>query len=246
MFSLPNPGIGFLFGKDLLDPNPGRPGAPVSIPSYPIETSSSGIKAPQYFAPGTAGDWSAREKITANRLLSLSPWDGYLVPNNFSANAHGNGYADPNLLIPEVLESVQIDGGAFNHSEGNHSVNLAATYGLRSRLDPVLTMIGDSRDLDLVAGIRPTPESWMVFEGSLGNGLLDRLEHRPQYKGNAQRLFRVGEHRITRLGIGYYGQSYVPGLVPLFAPNPGDANFPNLGDAIDRGKGSRPIRRQWR
>jgi hypothetical protein len=222
----PDPGERVFVRQDLLDANPGRPGAPVSIPGYPIETASSGIKAPQYFAPGVAGDHG-------EPIAQFVAVGGYLVPNNLSANAHGNGYSDPNILIPEVLESVQIDGGAFNVREGNHSVNLAATYGLRSRLDPFLTLTGDSRDLDVVAGISPTPESWVIFEGSLGNGFLDRLEHRQQYKGSAQRVFHVGEHRITLLGIGYYGQSYVPGLVPVFASNPGDADFPNLGDTID-------------
>jgi hypothetical protein len=80
----------------------------------------------------------------------------YLVPNNLSANAHGNGYCDPNTVIPQVLESVQVDGGAFNVREGNHSVNLAVTDGLRSRLDPFITLTGDYRDVDLVAGLSPT------------------------------------------------------------------------------------------
>ena len=146
----PDPGERVFVRQDLLDANPGRPGAPVSIPGYPIETASSGIKAPQYFAPGVAGDHG--EPIA--QFIAVG---GYLVPNNLSANAHGNGYSDPNLLIPEVLESVQIDGGAFNVREGNHSVNLAATYGLRSRLDPFLTLTGDQRDIDLAAGIRPSP-----------------------------------------------------------------------------------------
>jgi hypothetical protein len=52
----PDPGEKVFVRQDLLDANPGRPGAPVSIPGYPIETASSGIKAPQYFAPGVAGD----------------------------------------------------------------------------------------------------------------------------------------------------------------------------------------------
>jgi len=42
--------------QETLDANPWRPGAPVSIPGLPIETASGGIKAPQYFAPGVAGD----------------------------------------------------------------------------------------------------------------------------------------------------------------------------------------------
>jgi hypothetical protein len=123
----PDPGEKVFVRQDLLDANPGRPGAPVSIPGYPIESASSGIKAPQYFAPGVAGDHG--EPIAQYIAVGT-----YLVPNNLSANAHGNGYADPNIFIPEVLESVQIDGGAFNVREGNHSVDLAATYGLRSRL----------------------------------------------------------------------------------------------------------------
>ena len=222
----PDPGQRIIVREEELDANPGRPGAPISIPGVPIETASGGIKAPQYFAPGVAGDHG--EPIAQYMAVG-----SYLVPNNLSANAHGNGYSDPNILIPQVLESVQIDGGAFNVREGNHSVNLAATYGLRSHLDPFLTVTGDYRDLDVVAGWSPSFDSFLAFEGSYGNGFLDRLEHRQQYKFNGQRVFLVGEHKLTLLGIGYYGFSYVPGLVPIFALNQWDINYPNLGDTID-------------
>jgi hypothetical protein len=131
------------------------------------------------------------------------------------------------------LESVQVDGGAYDAREGNHSVNLAATYRLRSRLDPFITVTGDYRDIDVVAGFSPSPDSWMAFSGSYGNGFLNLLEHRQQYKLNGQRLFHLGQHRLTLFGIGYYGVSKVPGLVPIFSVNSNDANFPNLGDTID-------------
>jgi hypothetical protein len=222
----PDPGEKVFVRQDLLDANSGRPGAPVSIPGYPIETASGGIKAPQYFAPGVAGDHG--EPIAQYIAAGT-----YLVPNNLSANAHGNGYSDPNLFIPQVLESVGIDGGAFNVREGNHSVNLAATYGLRSRLDPFITLTGDERDLDVVAGLTPSPDSWTAFEGSYGNGFLDRLEHRQQYKFNAERRLHAGQHGISLFAIGYYGFSYVPGLVPIFAENQYDRTFSNYGDTID-------------
>jgi Carboxypeptidase regulatory-like domain len=222
----PDPAERVFVGQDLLDANPGRPGAPVSIPGYPIETASSGVKAPQYFAPGVAGDHG--EPIA--QFIAVG---GYLIPNNLSANAHGNGYSDPNIFVPQALESVQIDGGAFNVREGNHSVNLAATYGLCSHLDPFLTLTGDGRDLDFTAGLSPGPESWLALEASYGNGFLDRLEHRQQYKFNGGRVFDLGAHRLTLVGIGYYAQSYVPGLVPMFAADSNDANFPNIGDTID-------------
>src|SRR5579864_365709 len=223
---VPDPAERVFVRQDLIDANPGRPGTPVSIPGYPIETASSGIKAPQYFAPGVAGDHG--EPVA--QFIAVG---GYLVPNNLSANAHGNGYADPNIFVPEVVESVQIDGGAFNVQEGNHSVNLAAAFGLRSHLDPFLTITGDYRDIDLVAGVSPSTQSWMAFEGSYGNGFLDRLEHRQQYKFNGERIFTTDAHRLTLLGIAYYGQSYIPGLVPIFSPHSTPANSPNLGDTID-------------
>jgi hypothetical protein len=222
----PDPAQRVFASRDLLDANPGRPGAPVSIPGYPIETASGGIKAPQYFAPGVAGDHG--EPIA--QYIAVG---SYLLPNNLSANAHGNGYADPNIFIPEVLESVVVDGGAFNVREGNHSVNLAATYGLRSNFPPFLTITGDYRDIEAVVGFSPSANSWFAFAGSYGNGLLDRFEHRQQYKFNGERSFHPGHHQLVLFGIAYYGFSYVPGLVPIFAPNSADANYPNYGDTID-------------
>jgi hypothetical protein len=219
----PDPAEKVFVRQDLLDANPGRPGAPVSIPGYPIETASSGIKAPQYFAPGVAGDHG--EPIA--QYIAVG---SYLVPNNLSANAHGNGYADPNIFIPEILQSVQVDGGAYNVREGNHAVNLAAVYGFRSNLDPFITVTGDDRDIDVVTGFSPSPESFLAIEASYGNGFLKRLEHRQQYKLNGQRIFRLGNHQLTLLGIGYYGFSYVPGLVPIFLPNPDDTIDPRQKD----------------
>ena len=147
--------------EDLLDANPGRPGAPISIPGYPIETASSGIKAPQYFAPGVAGDHG-------EPIAQYVQVGSYLVPNNLSANAHGNGYTDPNIYIANVIESVQVDGGAFNVREGNHALNLATTYALRSHLDPFLTLTGDQRDITGTAGIEPfRSHSWIAMEVSV-------------------------------------------------------------------------------
>ena len=47
----PDPSARVIFRDDAVVANPGRPGVPISIPGYPAETASGGIKAPQYFAP---------------------------------------------------------------------------------------------------------------------------------------------------------------------------------------------------
>jgi len=208
----PDPAVKVFSSDDLLDANPGRAGAPVSIPGYPVETASSGIKAPQYFAPGVAGDHG-------EPIAQFIQVGSYLAPNNLSANAHGNGYTDPNIYVAEAIESVQVDGGAFNVREGNHALNLATIYSLRSHLDPFFTLTGDDRDVTGTAGLSPSQHSWLAFEGSYGNGFLDRLEHRKQFKVNGGRVFNAGAHTLTLLGIGYYGFSYVAGLRPIYGFN---------------------------
>ena len=224
----PDPAEKVFASEDLLDANPGRPGAPISIPGYPIETASSGIKAPQYFAPGVAGDHG-------EPIAQYVQVGSYLVPNNLSANAHGNGYADPNIYIANVIESVEVDGGAFNVREGNHALNLATTYALRSHLDPFLTLTGDQRDITGAAGLSPSQYSWVAIEGSYGNGFLDRLEHRKQFKINGGDVFHSGNHTVTLFGIGYYGFSYVAGLSPLYGFNSVDAadGWKQQPDTID-------------
>jgi len=224
----PDPAVKVFATEDLLDANPGRPGAPISIPGYPIETASSGIKAPQYFAPGVAGDHG-------EPIAQYIQVGSYLAPNNLSANAHGNGYADPNIYIADAIESVQVDGGAYNVREGNHALNLAAVYGMRSHLAPFLTLTGDSRDLTATAGMSPSAHSWAAMEGSYGNGFLDQLEHRKQFKLNGGRAIHAGGHTLTLLGIAYLGFGYVAGLRPIFGFNSADAaaGWMEYPDTID-------------
>jgi hypothetical protein len=207
----PDPSEKVLVREELLDANPGRPGAPVSIPDMPIETAAGGIKAPQYFVPGVAGDHG--EPIA--QYIAVG---GYLVPNNLSANAHGNGYADPNIYVSAVLGSVSTDGGAYNVLEGDHALNMAAAYSMRPHLQRFLTLTGDYRDIDLSAGLAPASaakKEWLALEANYGNGLLKDMEHRKQFKWNALRVLDPGSHEITLFSIGYWGESHEGNLVPI-------------------------------
>jgi hypothetical protein len=207
----PDPSQKVLVREQLLDANPGRPGAPISIPGLPIETAAGGIKAPQYFAPGVMADHG--EPIA--QYIAVG---GYLVTNNLSANAHGNGYSDPNIYVSGALAGVTTDGGAFNVLEGNHALNLAATYMPRQQMTNFVTLSGDYRDIDMTAGFAPknaAKREWVALEANYGNGLLKDMEHRQMYKLNAQRVFDVGKHEITLYGIAYWGVSHEGNLVPI-------------------------------
>ncbi len=132
-------------------------------------------------------------------------------------------------MIPAILEGVQTDGGAFNVREGNHAENLSTIYKIRSRLQPLLTLTGDYRDVDMVGSwspFDPAKNLWVAVEAAYGNGFLKRLEHRQQYKVNVFRQAQLGNHEVTLFGIGYYGFSFVPGLVPL--------GTSGLNDTVDR------------
>jgi hypothetical protein len=90
-------------------------------------------------------------------------------------------------------------------------------------------LTGDYRDADAIVGWRskdPQTNAWVAAEASFGNGFLDRLEHRQQYKLNGFREFKLGRHQLTLFGIGYYGFSFVPGLIPI--------DFPVSDDTIDK------------
>ncbi|PYX49605.1 MAG: hypothetical protein DMG76_36940 [Acidobacteria bacterium] len=123
----PDPAQSIVIHDPLLDANPGRPGAPISIPGLAREAASGGTKAPQYVAPGVAGDHG--EPIAQYFQIG-----DFLYSNNLPANPHGNGYADPNFLIPPTIEAVTLDGELFNVRQGNNSVDLAVLLRLKATL----------------------------------------------------------------------------------------------------------------
>lgn len=222
----PDPSAKVIFREDALAANPGRPGVPISIPGYPAETASGGIKAPQYFAPGVASDHG----VLIAQFVKVGD---FLFPNNLSANAHGNGYADPNLLIPQTIGDVESNGAAFDVRYGDHAVNLSTTYGLRSQLGPSGEATLDYRNVDLVSvwsPQNPRVRAWIASEAAFGNGYLNFAEHRRQGKINAMRQITAGRHELTLFGVGYYGFSRIPGLVPIDRNIPGDTIDPRQSD----------------
>jgi Carboxypeptidase regulatory-like domain len=228
---VPDPAQRIMIRDETLDANPGRPGMPISIPGMPVESPAGGVKPPQYFVPGVAGDHG-------EPIAMFFQVGGYLFQNNLPANAHGNGYTDPNVIIPVAIENVQTDGGAFNVREGNNSENAAIVFGLRDRLEPMARLTADARDLNLVTGwspANPLNKSWVGAEISFGNGFLKRLEHRKQYKGNVSKVFDFGKNELTVYGIGYYGFAFQPGLIAIDTSVPDDTIDPRQQEETSNG-----------
>ncbi len=222
----PDPSTSAYTRDDLLPANPGRPGIPLSVPGFPTETASGGIKAPQYFAPGVAGDHG-------EPIAQFFQVGNFLFENNLTANAHGNGYSDPNIVVPSIIGGVQVDNAAFNARYGDHSVNLAVDYTVRDQVAPFVELTSDGRDGDVSAAwsaAHATYPAWVAAEMSFGNGFLARPEEREQYKLNALRAWTWGNHELTIFGDAYYGFSRVPGLIPLHTPVIDDTIDPRQKD----------------
>ena len=78
---VPDPAQRVMIREETLDANPGRPGMPISIPGMPVESPAGGVKPPQYFVPGVAGDHG-------EPIAMFFQVGGYLFQNNLPANAH--------------------------------------------------------------------------------------------------------------------------------------------------------------
>lgn len=102
-----------------------------TIPGVIATQHSGGGKANQYFLRGFNLDHGTD--------LSLSV-DG--LPVNMPSHGHGQGYADLNFLIPELIESVQFRKGTYFANVGDFSAAGSTDVVLRSRLSEAEVRLG--------------------------------------------------------------------------------------------------------
>lgn len=89
------------------------------------------------------------------------------VPINDSGNLHGNGYADLNFLIPELVENLRVLEGPFDPRQGNYAVAGSADYqlGLAERGLLAKASYGSFDTMRVVGLWGPPGESSRTFGG---------------------------------------------------------------------------------
>lgn len=119
-----------------------------TVPGVIITQHSGSGKANQYFLRGFNLDHGTDFRVTV---------DG--MPINMPSHGHGQGYADLNFLIPELVSTVEYRKGAYDASEGDFSAAGAAHLEYVDRLDRGIAqltpgsfgygraLVGDSRQL---------------------------------------------------------------------------------------------------
>ena len=130
------------------------------IPGMVVTQHSGDGKANQYFLRGMNLDHGTDFATTVNG-----------VPINLPTHAHGHGYSDLNVLIPELVQNVHYKKGPYFASEGDFSSAGSANFVYRTQLPRDL--------LDVVVGQRGYLRGLAAGSRTVSDGvtLLSAIEH---------------------------------------------------------------------
>lgn len=130
------------------------------IPGMVVTQHSGDGKANQYFLRGMNLDHGTDFATSING-----------VPINLPTHAHGHGYTDLNVLIPELVQNVYYKKGPYFASEGDFSSAGSAQFVYRTQLPRDL--------LDISVGQRGYQRGLAAGSRTVGEGvtLLSAIEH---------------------------------------------------------------------
>ncbi|RYD46026.1 MAG: TonB-dependent receptor, partial [Verrucomicrobiaceae bacterium] len=159
-----------------------------TVPGVIITQHSGDGKANQYFVRGFNLDHGTDFSITM---------DGQ--PVNFVTHAHGQGYADLNPIIPELVESLDYWKGPFYGQLGDLSTAGAAKFNFVDMLPQGIASIGVGEDnyfrglLADTIDLSPTPSPKSVTGNGDRSGLTYAFEYNYydgpwEKEGNSQRI----------------------------------------------------------
>ncbi len=148
------------------------------------------------------------------------------MPLNMASHAHGQGYTDLNILIPEFVDHVDYRLGNYHASIGDFGSAGGAEFRLKERLERPFASVGNGAYgyQRIVAG-----QSVSAGNGSLllggevrrynGPWLVD--ERLRKYSGIARYSAQRGTSRFSLLGLAYHNTWDASDQIPLRAVSDG-------------------------
>ncbi|MEM1179367.1 MAG: TonB-dependent receptor [Acidobacteriota bacterium] len=214
---------------------------PILRPGELIETAP-GVVATQHSGGGKANQFFVRGfNLDHGTDFSLSV-DGIQV--NMPTHGHGQGYADLNFLIPEMVDRVRYRKGPYYADVGDFSAAGSADMQLRNSLDEgMIQVTGGSYDYGRVLWA----EGWKLGDGEVvaavdlfnEDGPWTREQEYQGYKGLLR--YTAGDamrgHSITLMG--YDADWLSTDQVPLRAVDSGQIGRFDLIDEGPRGNTER-------
>ncbi len=218
----------------LLRPHPRPADILRVVPGMFVNQHSGGGKANQYFLRGFDADHGTD--------IALSV-DG--VPVNMVSHGHGQGYADLNFVIPELVERIDIVKGPYAAAEGDFATAGAVDFLTHRSMDSssLSLTVGRFDTYRLLGILSPAPtESWsslLAGEAYFTNGPFDNGEGYLRYNTFARATHQAPRASLSLTITSYGGGWNGSGQLPLREVEAGRlARFGSL-DASEGGNSSR-------
>ena len=195
---------------------------------------AGGGKANQYLLRGFDADHGTDISLTL---------DG--IPINMVSHAHGQGYADTNWIIPELIERIEVVKGPYFGELGDFAtagaINLVTKSGLKENF---VSMQGGMFDtIRAVAAAGPTfgkLRTLMVGEGGYSNGPFENPERFKKYNLFAKLTYDLSSRSSISIAVSSYGGDwYASGQVPLREVDAGRLGFFGNIDPTEGGNSTR-------
>ena len=218
-----------------------RPGEIVeNVPGVIITQHSGSGKANQYFLRGFNLDHGTDLAVSV---------DG--MPVNMPTHAHGQGYADLNFLIPELVESVNFRKGPYYADVGDFGAAGAFGINYYDTLPAGLVrveggQVGYGRALVADnAGIGPGNLIYAV-EFEHNDGPWDKSDNARKYNGLLRYTQGDEDNGLTLTGMGYRNDWHSTDQVPLRAITSGlISRWGNIDPADGGGTGRYALSADW-
>jgi outer membrane receptor protein involved in Fe transport len=204
------------------------------VPGLYVNQHAGGGKANQYFLRGFDADHGTDVALSV---------DG--VPVNMVSHGHGQGYADLNWIIPELIERVEVFKGPYFAQHGDLATAGAINLTTRSQADQSsLTLSGGSfntfRGLVIAA---PQVEGWSpIIAAQIGgtNGPFLNPEKLERYSLFSKITHPLSEHVTFSLALTAYGSGWnASGQLPTREISAGRLDRFGTVDATDGGNSQR-------
>jgi len=206
------------------------------VPGLVVTQHSGSGKANQYFLRGFNLDHGTDFAVSV---------DGMAV--NARSHAHGQGYADTNFIIPELIERVDYQKGAFAAENGDFSAAGAAQFSLVRILPKDFTKIELGEENYTRAVLAETfrqpggssAATTVAAEAGYADGPWEKPEASRRLNSFARHVWAVGASDYAVTALAYDARWNSSDQIPLRTVAAGDLNrYGNL-DASDGGESHR-------
>jgi len=206
------------------------------VPGLVVTQHSGSGKANQYFLRGFNLDHGTDFAVSV---------DG--MPANARSHAHGQGYADTNFLIPELIDHVDYQKGAFAAENGDFSAAGAAQFSLVRLLPKGFAKIELGEDNHTRAVVAETfrqpagsaAATTVAAEAGYADGPWEKAEASRRLNAFARHVWEAGASDYAVTALAYDGRWNSSDQIPLRAVESGDlGRYGNL-DASDGGESRR-------